>query len=247
MNFRIWLINFFLAALLVVCGLSILRLWESEPQPVREIASEAKKSDSDAFMKKKSSLMEDRAYELLVRQNLFSPERKEYVEKSESEGSDAESEQPKISGEQVALYGVIISDGIKTAMINNPGGKLGDKKFEWIKEGQMLSNLEVIEIHPDEVVLDDGGKRYQVLLSEKKQRKGRGKAGESSGPTVVRGGSGSKKIQSISTSSSSSSSSSSSPSSSGDASKKASGSSGSGEEKYELVDTPFGTIRKKIE
>ncbi|HMA67396.1 MAG TPA: hypothetical protein VKO20_06210, partial [Desulfosalsimonadaceae bacterium] len=123
------------------------------------------------------------------------------------------------------------------------------QRFQWIKEGQMLSNLEVIKIHPEEIVLDDGGKRYQVLLSEKKQGAGRGRAEKSSGPTVVSGGSSPEKIQSLSTSSSSSSSSSSSRSSGADKRQKASGSgsSGSGEAKYKLVDTPFGTIRKKIE
>ena len=247
MSVRIWLINIFLIALLVVCAFRIMHLWETEPQAMVDIPSPKKESGAASSIKEKRSLLEERAYELLVRQNLFSPERQAYDPETDEEQSEPEPEGPKISGKKVMLYGVIITDGRKTALINNPGGKLGDGKFQWVEEGQMMSNLEVMEIHPEEILLNDGSQQYQILLSEKKSRKSRGQADKGSGPVVVSGGSSPQKIRSSSVSSASDSSRSASGSSSSK-SRKASPSSDSGsEDKYKLVDTPFGTRRVKVE
>ncbi|MFP4533083.1 MAG: hypothetical protein ACLFNS_10405 [Desulfobacterales bacterium] len=247
MNFKIWFLNVFLAALIAVSGFRIMHLWEAAPQAMVDVPSPKKESRAAADAKEKNRLIEERAYELLVRQNLFAPDRQEYVPETNEEEPEPEPEGPKISGEKVVLYGIIITGGRKTALINNPGGKLGDGKFKWVEEGQAMSNLKVTAIHPEEIVLNDGSEEYQILLSEKKQRSGSRKEDKGSGPTVVSGGSSPQKIRSSSASSGSDSSRE-SEGSSGDKSSKTSGSDDSdSEDKYKLVDTPFGTRRVKVE
>jgi hypothetical protein len=192
-----------------------------------------------------------------VVQNLFSPDRKEYIpEKPPEEQTDEDESGPEIvekplviSGEKVVLYGVVISDDLKTAMINNPGGKLGDKKYLWITEGQDLANLAVREIHAREVILEGDGEKYQVLLSEKKKepQNRRAKAAEKiddSGPSIISGGS-----VRTTKSASGAASGSAGGASGGDPSTGSGDSKGSGPEKdaeYETIVTPFGTLKKKI-
>ena len=246
MNYRIWLINIFLAALLVVSGFRIMHMWEAEPQAIADMPAQRKDRETTASFEEKQALFEERAYELLVRQNLFAPDRKEYAPETGDE-QQPESIGPKVSGETVVLYGVVITEGRKTALINNPGGRLGDGKFLWVEEGQAISNLKVTAIHPEEIVLEDSGKQYQILLSEKKQRPSPGQAGQSSGPTVVSSGSSQQKVRSQSVSSSSGLSQQTGGSSSGTAKKTRTSSDSGSEEKYKLVDTPFGTRKVKVE
>lgn len=247
MNFKIWLLNFFLAALVAACGFRIMHLWEAEPQALADIPPPKQESREASDFKEKNSLFEERAYELLVRQNLFSPDRQEYVPETDAEEPEPEPEGPKISGERVILYGVVITGGRKTALINNPGGKLGEGKFLWVEEGQAMSNLKVTAIHPEEIVLDDGSEKYQILLSKKKQRPAGRETDKGGGPTVVSGGHSPQKVRSSSASSGSEASGAAGGSSGGKSRKTSDSDDSDSEDKYKLVDTPFGTRRVKVE
>lgn len=244
MSFRIWLLNIVMAGLLAFVGASIWDVWHMDLKEVSNPAAGGSKAGPPEAGKAEKALHDERKYELLVAQNLFSPKREEYIPPEEPEAEkEPKKKTVKISGEGVVLYGVIITGEEKTALINNPGGKLGDEKYQWIREGQTLANLKVEEIKPKEIILNDGSEKYQILLSEKKRRGGQPKKDKKSGPTVVSGGSLSEKTKPRSTPSQSTSK------TSGDGSKKelTSGDSGSeeSEEKYETIHTPFGKIKRK--
>jgi hypothetical protein len=230
MNPKMWLLNIFLAALIAVCAFQIMHLWQVKPKSMIDIPSPEKESRAATDFKEKNRLFEERAYELLVRQNLFSPDRQEYVPEPDAEEPEPKPEGPKISGERVALYGVVITAGRKKALINNPGGKLGKGKFLWVEEGEVTSNLRVMAIHPEEIVLNDGSAQYQILLSEKKQRSIGRKGDKRSGPTVVRGVESGR-----------------SQSGSNGDSNNNQNTTVSADGKYKIVDTPFGKIKQRIE
>ncbi len=251
MGSRIWLVNILMAGVLVFAGISAWDAWLRELKEIPGMDSKSSGGGAQELKKSQTVLFAEQKYDLLVDQNLFSPKREEYVP-SEDSGDEAppEPEVPeepdvRISGERVVLYGVVITRGKKTALINNPGGKLGEGEYQWIKEGQALANLKVEAINPKGVVLDDGGQKYQISLMEKKDRKPRGQPDKKGGPTVVSGGHSSK------TSSSVSGSSGSDRGTAGRGSKKhstssASSDSGSKEAEYETISTPFGKIKRRI-
>jgi hypothetical protein len=258
MNLKIWLINIVLAAGFVFAAANAWDSWKAQPPEFQPPGAVKKKpAGRPRADLTKPRLGDESEYELVVVQNLFSPDRKEYIpEKPPEEQIDEDESEPEIvekplviSGEKVVLYGVVISDDLKTAMINNPGGKLGDKKYLWIAEGQDLANLAVREIHAREVILEGDGEKYQVLLSEKKKEpktrstKAAGRSGDS-GPTVISGGAISK-TETVSGQGSDSAG----ASSGGKSSSGSGGSIDSGSEKdaeYETIETPFGYIKKKI-
>jgi hypothetical protein len=257
MNLKIWLINIVLAAGFVFAASNAWDSWKAQPPEIQSTADARKKpvGRPQADLTKPQQ-GDEGEYELLVVQNLFSPDRKEYIpEKLPKEGGGDEKEPESvekplvISGEKVVLYGVVISDDLKTAMINNPGGKLGDKKYLWITEGQDLANLAVREIHAREVILEGDGEKYQVYLNEKKKapQNRRAKAAEKiddKGPAIISSGAV-QKTQSPSGADSGSSG----GASGGDSSTGSESPKGSGAEKdaeYQTIETPFGTIKKKI-
>jgi len=256
-SFRIWLLNIVMAGMLVFAGVHVWDLWHAEPKKVPAKAPSTDKGRGPTADKAEKKLLDVQAYEELVAQNLFSPEREAYIPPEEPEAPEAQESEPeqkpvRISGEKVILYGVVITGGEKTALINNPGGKLinnpggklGEGKYQWITEGQALGNLTVQGIDPRQIVLDDGSRQYQILLSEKKERPAKRQTNQSSGPTVVSGGrspekSASRAADSQSTSKDSGKGSK-NGSASGDSGKKAS------DAEYRTIETPFGTIKRKI-
>ena len=248
LSFRMWLINLVMAGMLVFAGVHVWDLWHAEPKKVPAKASAPENGRGPAAGKAEKKLLDEQAYEELVVQNLFSPERQEYIPPEEPEEPEPEPEPKKkavkISGEQVVLYGVVITGSEKSALINNPGGKLGEGKYQWITEGQALGNLTVQGIDPREIVLADGEQQYQILLSEKKDRKIKRQAEKRSGPVVVSGGQSAGKSESASADSAPASK------DAGSGSQKDAGSGDTGseasEEEYQTIETPFGTIRKKI-
>ena len=230
MNGRIWFVNILLAGMLVFCGISIRNVWQKDLQRISATRAQDARELKTVSTDIEDPLLRDKAYRLIVNKNLFLPDRKVVTPETGPEEPLVQ-ETVKISGEKIVLYGVIITGDMKTALINNPGGKLGgDKKNKWVQEGQALANLRVMAIHPEEILLSDGNQRYHVLLTKNKDRGSDRQRPRQSGPSVVSGGR-------------SRSSSSGTEASGGGPQSEAISKDG----KYKIVDTPLGKIKKRIE
>jgi hypothetical protein len=244
MNSKVWIINLALAGLLLFSGSRVVDLWREQPRLPGGSGSSKARDYQPPRAKGRQELQKERAYGLIVSQSLFSPERKEYVpEEPEKEDAAEKEKGVRISGKRVVLYGVVVAGGSKRALINNPQGKLGEDRHQWIEEGRTYENLKVLSIEPDKILLDDGREEHEILLSRKKgNESGRGSE-KPAGPTVVSGGSDEKpkpiKAKTID-SSSGQEKEATRPQKKKDASE-------SEEAKYKIVDTPFGKIRQRIE
>jgi hypothetical protein len=156
-------------------------------------------------------------------------------------------EELKISGEKVMLYGVVMVDGYKAALINNPSKEANAKEYRWVKEGETINNLKVVAIQNRHILLNDDTTQYKILLydakkSHKKEAASRTasapaevKAGHQASPeNVIVGSETAVKKQAA------------------EQSKPGSETSGSGrniktseDSDYEMIDTPFGIIKRK--
>jgi hypothetical protein len=241
MNAKIWMVNLALAALLVFAGSRIVQILHEHPQTPAGIRSSEVEGHAPQKKEDRNNLEQQRAYELIVTQSLFSPERKEYTPQPEPEEEEEADDSPRLLGSRITLYGVVMTDGEKKALINNPNGRLGDGKYAWIEEGQQVGNLEVIAIQPDEIHLNDGNTRHQVTLMKKRSPGKRRGSERESQPTVVSSGAAQKgKGLAAKT-----------VSSSGDSEEADSASrekpSESKEVKYKWIDSPFGKRRVRVE
>jgi hypothetical protein len=165
-------------------------------------------------------------YQNVVEKNLFSPDRAPAPVETELPEPEVE-EEVRISGEKVSLYGIILLDDYKKALTNDPVDKHNGLK--WIREGDKIGNLTVLLIAEDNIQLSDEEKIYRILLHDPEKVKKSGvksarKSEPSKQPEVISAGvkprveKNQKPKQKVSASSN---------------------------DEYEIVDTPFGPMRKK--
>ncbi len=220
---RIWMVNLVLAVCAVFMGMGAYSVWTGGEKPdVRPAASPA---SADTYARKTGDgrkMPVESAYNNIAEKNLFSVERKEFVPEI-SEDKAPEVEELKISGQKITLYGVIILNSFKKALIDNPVRKAGDRPNRWVREGEEIGNLTVASIGKESVLFQDGDKKYEILLHDQKNRESVAPAPKTgTSPNVV-----TTEARKPETS----------------AAKPAEAVSDEGE--YETVKTPFGNIRRK--
>jgi hypothetical protein len=169
------------------------------------------------------------SYGVIVSKNLFSPDRMEPV----AEELRDEARETKLPGKKIYLYGVVLSDDYKLALITNPLRGKGERKDIWVHVGDKVDDLKVIEILKDRILLAKGLKEYEISLYDKNKPKRRGVSKSGKKPTVVVADAKAKKKG-----------------------KKAQGTGSQGkksveevesdEGKYRIIDTPFGKIKRRI-
>jgi len=169
------------------------------------------------------------SYGVIVSKNLFSPDRMEPA----AESLRNETRETKLPGKKIYLYGVVLSDDYKLALITNPLRGKGERKDIWVHVGDKVDDLKVIEILKDRILLAKGLKEYEISLYDKNKPKRRGVSKSGKKPTVVVADAKAKKKG-----------------------KKAQGTGSQGkksveevesdEGKYRIIDTPFGKIKRRI-
>jgi len=211
--------------LMVVCAANIWQTWNSEVKMLPKKNSVEKDSGPVNLPSKRAvRIPPESKFNSVTENNLFSSERGQVLA-----GEEAETvfEEVKISGRKIVLFGVIIADDYKIALINNPDRRSADKKSRWVKEGERLGNLEITHIDQQEISLNDGNNNYKISLydPDKAKKKASGYQ-ESEQPKVVSvGDEANKKIRK-------------SP-------KKTEKINPSKEVQYEYIDTPFGKVKRK--
>lgn len=238
---RIWMINGVLAVVLAVCWINIWGVWQTDTAMPSAAESGAKiKPSKPLKAESENAILGAAAYQSVVDDNLFSPDRTGPLPETEKPEADAEpvAEEVRISGEKVMLYGVVLFGGYKTALINNPENQPKGVQNRWVKEGDSIANLKVREIHSDQVILSDSDGQYRVMLYDPdKERKTEAapKKSDSSQPKVVSVGE-TPAVPRASVSSTPGQAKNTPPA----------GNAAAPEEEYQLIETPFGIIKKKI-
>jgi hypothetical protein len=185
---RIWLINAVFALGVLFMGASAYHVWvQEEPLPAIEPAEQApvpamkKRQESPPLSSRES------AYAIIAERTLFSADRAEYIP-AVSE-ADTEAKQPIIFGRKIELHGVIIRGDYRRALIDNPVRDPDEPLRKWVSVGDVLDSLTVSAIEPKSVVLDEGGKRYNITLYTKEETphvpQDRERKKATSSPTVV--------------------------------------------------------------
>lgn len=231
---KVWMINAILSIVLVICLVNVWDVWHADMQALPEEKSVLNNKDFVAIKKiQENKIRNESAYESVVDKNLFSSDRAPAT--TVSGAADPEiKEDVRISGEKVVLYGVIMIDDYKKALINNPGGRKTGSKIQWVSEGDKLENLKVQAILEDEILLVDGSDRYRVLLYDpekagKSVAKYNSKPEEAAQPQVISAGEKPKAAERKT----------------GKLNKPTEKVSASSDSEYEIVDTPFGKLKRK--
>lgn len=200
---KIWLVNFLLAGLVIFFGIRAYEVWSegekgpNEPRAIKKASSRAEREIH------RISIPQESTYEVIAANNLFWPDRSEHEQKKVKHKSR---NGPKIDKKllrrlqaalkQINVYGVIITDGHKKALVTDlqkkavqRGGPRRKGVFRrgtrWIKVGDRLGEFRVNDIMEKSVLLAAAGNKYQVFIYDKEKPKRRGAVKKQLGPRVI--------------------------------------------------------------
>lgn len=220
---RIWVINLFMAVLVIFIGVKSYGVWTEGGQTALKMQAVKKSKARPKKRVVQKRMPPELAYAVVVDKTLFTPDRKEFIPEEEPE-QEPEAKQLYISGKKIVLYGVIVMDDYKSALITNPRPKTGERKTKWVKVEDPIGDFMVTLINKNSILLTKGSKEYKILLHDKDKPKRRATATKKeTKPKVI--STAPKKSPPRSK-----------------ASKKKELPDG----KYETIDTPFGKIKRRI-
>jgi len=199
MSSKIWLINLILAAAVVFFGIKACRVWsEGKQWPVKagSIQKPAPLPEKKIAIR---SAPPETEYEVVVGNNLFNLNRNEVAPKATVPPTEVKKEDPKATGprlkvlerfhQKTNLYGVVIVDDQKEALIDMIPAKLGvrtvQRSVKRVRVGDSLGMFKVKEIGPTTVVLTAGGYEWPVSLFDKDKPKKRVPVKKPVDPVVI--------------------------------------------------------------
>ncbi len=167
---KIWILNLILGALIIGSWIGIWSVRHSQRSVIPETL-DAPDADIAGVTRRsvEQKLAESSTYEVIVEKNLFSPDRTAKIGQPLVQEVP---EEPKISGEKIMLYGVVILNDYKAALINNLDNDQTSKPYRWIREGEKISNLTVAQIQKEKILLQDGSSQYTISLYRPNKEKG---------------------------------------------------------------------------
>ena len=226
---KIWLINISLAVFVIFFGIKGLEVWRGGDGTIPETRT-GKNSRKPLPAKRIVGrvMPPESVYGIVADKNLFFPDRAEFI--PDESGPETKAPQAKVSGKKILLYGVVLMDDYRKALIGNPRPEAGERRSKWVKAGDRMGDFSVTEIKKDSIILTEGARKYEIFLYDKDKPKRRAKAAGRSRPTVVTTKPAATAAKSKRR-----------PPMPGISKKK-----NSSEGEYKIIDTPFGKIRRKV-
>lgn len=180
---KIWLVNAALAIISVFIGVKTVDLWIGDPFEFEKTNKNHIKQNTSQDVKEvlTPGMKAETVYEAVVKNNLFSPERKEIiappvpdvvaepvVEAPPVVEIIPEVEELKIEDRNVMIYGVMIMDSFTGALVNNFVDEKSGKRQKWVKKGEMIGDLKLEDVKKDRAIFskNENGvlEKYAVLL-----------------------------------------------------------------------------------
>ncbi|HPQ61158.1 MAG TPA: hypothetical protein PLR43_06500 [Syntrophales bacterium] len=238
---KIWLINLALAILVVFSGIKAADVWFDDDGSV--LNSKVSERPAERAPEKKISreaVPPETAYEVVLEDNIFSPNRREYLPPPEpSVEEKPEVVELKIPGKKVVLYGVVLMEGYRKALVTNLEKKGGERDVLWIREGEAYGDFKVSRIEKEKVFLEGNGQEYEIALYGDDKPRRQAVSVPEGKPTVIAPAEDKKgEVAVVSTGGGKTGG---SPSVSSSPSEGKSGD----DDEYEIVNTPFGKWKRK--
>ncbi|MCU0615361.1 MAG: hypothetical protein MUD09_09845 [Desulfobacterales bacterium] len=195
-----WFINIVLVVGVIFFAVKTFDVWFKEqkqfPVPISSTRQEIEPEKQVA----KRNLPPESAYRTIADKNLFSEDRKEYLpptpdpELESTLENETEIKPFDGFGKSVTLYGVLIWNDLKKALITNPDKKNGEPQDIWVQKGDTLleikkrdrvAALKVDEILNDRILVRDESSKYEILLYDKEKSKKREMIKMDEAPEVI--------------------------------------------------------------
>lgn len=243
---KTWFINIMLAVCVVFIGAKGIGVWLEKETDVTRVAQKPSRVETaDVPKVVRRTLPPEGTYESVAAQDLFTSERAEPVEeekRDEGEKAPAIEKDVRISGKKIVLYGVVMRDNYRTALISDPQPKPQKRPFLWVQEGESIGDTDILvsSIKKESIVLKNKNDLVEISLYDQEKNRGkiadRGKPQPEEKPVVVTTQPATKRPVGEA------------PPTPGKTAVTSEGRAGTPEgedDSYEVVDTPFGKIKRK--
>ncbi len=156
---KIAMINLLLALLSGFFLFKTIQVWQTDPilssnqgevAPSDEHRQTKNTNTGQAFLVKKGTAPKS-AFGDIADKNLFSLDRTQY-QPVEIKEETLSTETPKVDGRKITLFGVILLDGYRSALVSNPEVKSGEASTRWVKLGDRIARMNVEQISKDSIV-----------------------------------------------------------------------------------------------
>ena len=170
---KTWFINSILALCVIFFGAKSIGVWSEENGgDARNIQRSAQVKASDIPRVVRGVLPPEDAYEVVAANDLFTSDRMERVEEDDEEKKENPEEPAvvekdvRISGKKIVLYGVVVKDNTRTALISDPQPKPPKRPFLWVREGDTIGDTDVMvsAIKKESLVLKKGADLIEISL-----------------------------------------------------------------------------------
>jgi hypothetical protein len=203
-------------------------------------------------------------YRVIHEKNLFRPEREEYENflPSEDEGEEDEAStgQKEIRPPAVDLYGIMIDEKKKVALLYDKREKNANLRYKVVSQGDEIQEYTLILIQPEQIVFEKSGAKATIELSQIKPARGGFMTVAKEAPKVAKTGTGEAAPTAVSVEKKAAVK---KPPGKGESSSlavsvekeaavkapsKKSATKGTDDEEgeYKIIDTPFGKVKRKI-
>ncbi len=197
---KLWFINIVLVVGVIFFAVKTFDVWFSRQKQYPEPIPQTKQEIQQEKQFTKRNVPPESSYRVIADKNLFSEDRKEYLPPTiDSELESALENETEIKpfdgfGKNVTLYGVMIWDDIKKALITNPDRKTGEPQDIWVQKGDTLleikrrdrvATLKVDEILNDRILVRDETSKYEILIYDKEKTRKREMIKMDEAPEVI--------------------------------------------------------------
>lgn len=197
---KLWFINIALALGVIFFSVKTYDVWSKKERQYPETVSFTRQSASQERQFAMRNLPPESTYRAIADKNLFSEDRAEYLPPTPDPELDlgleneAEIKPFEGFGKSVNLYGVFIWDDVRRALITNPNAQRGEPKDIWVEKGDVLlevrrhnkiATLKVDDILGDRILVRDESDKYEILLYDKDKPRQRETIQTDQSPEVI--------------------------------------------------------------
>ncbi|TFG91999.1 MAG: hypothetical protein E4H15_04670 [Syntrophobacterales bacterium] len=185
---RTWFINVILAVCVAFLGAKSIGVWVERGDGTKTAQVVAEKSKKwDIKKVTRGGMSPEVAYGVVTDKDLFSPDRVEPVEEEEKKAvaeADMAEDNIRISGKKIILYGVVMMDDYRAVLISDPQAKPPKRPFLWVKEAESIggSGVVISTIKKESVILRKGASLYEIPLYDQEKTRERAVAREQQQP-----------------------------------------------------------------
>lgn len=174
---KIWWINFSLSAAVVVVNIMTIGVLLQNPS-IPQAGKGAASNWPGVISSFSPKVMDEKSFSAITEKNPFSADRKfkeaaEEVVEEVKEEVVIDDEPKELEEDVLALYATVSGDSLKYAIISNPGIPDDDRPQIRVKQGDKAGDFSIVKIEPKKILVSRNDEIFEVNLKKSESIEGK--------------------------------------------------------------------------